>query len=284
MPVNRDAAPPPSGGDAIDSRYVAARRVLLDALEALAPHRQAVIVAGAQAVYLRTGLSDIGIAPYTTDGDLALDPTLLGDEPELEASMRDAGFQLLESRPHRPEPGIWVATAIVEGEELVIPVDLIVPEGAASGGGRRGARLGPHGNRAARRAVGLEAAQAGVGEEREHEPVALALAAKVLPPDVVAFGRGQQAGELAPVEHVRERLPLLRRPQHQGGSRSRHSFSTQKRKKHLSAATVRAWLPSAGRRSTSAARKRRRSGGRTRRRSSIPCSFRKRTQAVTSRS
>jgi hypothetical protein len=45
-----------------------------------------------------------------------------------------------------------------DGDELVIPVDLIVPEGAASGGGRRGARLGPHGNRAARRAVGLEAA------------------------------------------------------------------------------------------------------------------------------
>ena len=56
------------------------------------------------------------------------------------------------------EPGIWLATAIVGGDELTIPVDLIVPEGAATGGGRRGARLGPHGDRAARRAVGLEAA------------------------------------------------------------------------------------------------------------------------------
>jgi hypothetical protein len=46
----------------------------------------------------------------------------------------------------------------VDGEELLIPIDLIVPEGAATGGGRRGARLGLHGNRAARRAVGLEAA------------------------------------------------------------------------------------------------------------------------------
>lgn len=36
-----------------DPRYVAARRVLLDALDALAPHRPAVIVAGAQAVYLQ---------------------------------------------------------------------------------------------------------------------------------------------------------------------------------------------------------------------------------------
>lgn len=136
-----------------DPRYVAARRVLLDALEALAPHGRAVIVAGAQAVYLRTGLGEIGIAPYTTDGDLALDPTLLRDEPQLEAAMRAARF-----RPDLREPGIWLASVTVDGEELIIPVDLIVPEGAASGAGRRGARLGPHGRRAARRAVGLEAA------------------------------------------------------------------------------------------------------------------------------
>ena len=136
-----------------DPRYVAARRVLLDALEALAPHGRAVIVAGAQAVYLRTGLSEIGIAPYTTDGDLALDPTLLRDEPQLEAAMRAARF-----RPDLREPGIWLASVTVDGDELIIPVDLIVPEGAASGAGRRGARLGPHGRRAARRAVGLEAA------------------------------------------------------------------------------------------------------------------------------
>jgi hypothetical protein len=140
-----------------DPRYVAARRVLLRALEALAPHRDALVVAGAQAVYLRAGAATIGIAAYTTDGDLALDPTLLLDAPELEEIMRGAGFTLLEPQPERVEPGIWVAQEIVDGESLVIPVDLIVPEGFASGGGRRGARLGPHGNRAARRTVGLEA-------------------------------------------------------------------------------------------------------------------------------
>ena len=75
---------------AIDPRYVAARRVLLDALEALEAQKQAVIVAGAQAVYLRTseggrGIAThttdgdlvIGIAPFTTDGDLAIDPAVL---------------------------------------------------------------------------------------------------------------------------------------------------------------------------------------------------------------
>jgi hypothetical protein len=50
-----------------DPRYVAARRVLLDALDALRPHRNALVVVGAQAIYLRTGAGDIGIAPYTTD-------------------------------------------------------------------------------------------------------------------------------------------------------------------------------------------------------------------------
>lgn len=136
----------------VDPIYVEARRVLLDALVALAPHRSAFVVAGAQAVYLRAGESDLALAPYTTDGDLALDPTALTPDPTLEAVMRGAGFEL------STEPGIWVAQAVIAGNPVAIPFDLIVPEGFAPPGGRRGARLGPHGNRAARRALGLEAA------------------------------------------------------------------------------------------------------------------------------
>lgn len=147
--------PPP-----LDRIYVAARRVLLDALVALAAHDRAVIVAGAQAIYLRTGSADltITVAPYTTDGDLALDPRNLGDDPQLEAAMRKANFDLRPQEDGRIEPGIWTGTARVEGKCYEIPVDLIVPEAVAPRGGRRGARLGIHGNRAARRAVGLEAA------------------------------------------------------------------------------------------------------------------------------
>ena len=143
-----------------DQLYVAARRVLLDALVALGAHRDAVIVAGAQAVYLHTGKADLAaaVAPYTTDGDLALDPELLGTVPELEAAMRGAGFLLKPQGERHAEPGTWLAATLVEGREVSIPVDLIVPEGAASGGGRRAARLEGHGDRAARRAVGLEAA------------------------------------------------------------------------------------------------------------------------------
>lgn len=71
--------------------------------------------------------------------------------------MRDAGFELARYDGH-VEPGIWMASTEVAGEQLLIPVDLIVPEAAATGGGRRSARLGAHGRHAARRAVGLEAA------------------------------------------------------------------------------------------------------------------------------
>ncbi len=148
---------PPSSG-AWDPRYLAARCVLLDALEALAAHRGAIVLVGAQAIYLRAGSGEMGIAPYTTDGDLALDPTLLADEPQLATAMSGAGFELLEAQPERPEPGMWFARVTVGTEELIVPVDLIVPEGATDGSGRRGARLGSHGNRAARRATGLEAA------------------------------------------------------------------------------------------------------------------------------
>ena len=149
-----------SDGITYDPLYVAARRVLLDALSTLAPHGKAIVVVGAQAVYLRTDLNDIAltIAPYTTDGDLALDPTLLGDETKLEESMRRAGFQLLEQDGKHAQPGTWCATETVNGKDVVIPIDLIVPEAAISSAGRRGARLGAHGNQAARRVVGLEAA------------------------------------------------------------------------------------------------------------------------------
>jgi hypothetical protein len=137
----------------IDPRYGAARRVLIDALVALAPHGPAVIVVGAQAVYLRAGDADLTVAPYTTDGDLAIDPGRLEEIPQLAEAMAAAGFV------RSAEPGVWLASATVAGEEIGIPVDLIVPEAAAPPGGRRGARLGVHGNRAARRARGLEAAQ-----------------------------------------------------------------------------------------------------------------------------
>jgi ribosomal protein L11 len=82
---------------------------------------------------------------------------LLSDEPTLPDLLEAKGFEL-QVLEGAPEPGIWAAPAVVNGKEVAIPVDLIVPTGAAPPGGTRGARLGPHGKRAARKATGLEAA------------------------------------------------------------------------------------------------------------------------------
>jgi hypothetical protein len=147
----------PSGPADVELLYVEARRVLLDALFALAPFGRAVIVAGAQAIYLRTGEADLSVAPYTKDADLALDRSLLSDEPSLSAAMTGAGFVLSVQPGGHVEPGVWLGNGVVAGVAVEIPVDLIVPS-AVAGPGRRGVRLGPHGDQAARRVPGLEAA------------------------------------------------------------------------------------------------------------------------------
>lgn len=137
--------------------HVAARTVLLDALDALSEHRSSLVVVGAQAVYLRTGSAGLTTAPFTTDGDVTLDPRTLSASPLLEEAMQVAGFHLLE-RPRGVEPGTWVKTTQVGGRPYEVPVDLIVPSGALRGGKTRGARLPDHGKRAAKRTHGLEAA------------------------------------------------------------------------------------------------------------------------------
>jgi hypothetical protein len=43
---------------------------LLDALVALEPHIDALVLVGAQATYLHTGDADLAVAEYTTDADL----------------------------------------------------------------------------------------------------------------------------------------------------------------------------------------------------------------------
>lgn len=127
---------------------VAARSALLDALEALGEHLSAVVVVGAQAVYLHTGAAPVALAEATKDCDLALDTRALAPEPLIEQAMRAAGFHL---DLHAHQPGAWL-------NRQGIPVDLMVPEALSGESGRRGARIPPHANNAARRAVGLEAA------------------------------------------------------------------------------------------------------------------------------
>ena len=135
-----------------DPEYVAARGVLLDALEALGSQRDAVVVVGAQAVYLHTGDAGISaVAPYTTDADLALSPTELADEPHIEELMLGADFR------QEGGPGVWRKTVNINGEDVDIPVDLMVPQGfAPPGSGRRSVKLPPHDKMIARQAIGLE--------------------------------------------------------------------------------------------------------------------------------
>ena len=145
---------------ATDPLYIAARCVLLDARDALAEHRDAVIIVGAQAVYLHSNDADLdaGVAPYTTDGDLAIVPQRLNDEPEIADAMRRNGFTLKVKAGGGVEPGSWLATVTVAGQPQAIPVDLIVPGELAPNHGRRDARLPDHGTNATRWAAGLEAA------------------------------------------------------------------------------------------------------------------------------
>lgn len=141
-----------------DPIVVAARRALLDAFEALAEHEDAVVLVGAQAIYLRTespGFLET-LQPFTTDADLILQPERLADAPAIGDAMRSAGFEL-RGRGEGVEPGVWVRHD--DSIDAEVPVDLIVPEGFAPAAGRRGARLGePHGRSAAHKARGLEPA------------------------------------------------------------------------------------------------------------------------------
>ena len=129
-----------------DQPRIDAREALLDAVDALEGHSDAAILVGAQAVYVHTEGEDgaFAVSPFTYDADLALDPGLLPDDPSIVAAMRVAGFVLGD------QPGLYTRDARHK-------VDLLVPA-AVGGAGRRGARLGIHGNTAAMKVHGLEGA------------------------------------------------------------------------------------------------------------------------------
>jgi hypothetical protein len=184
--------------DAPRIEYVQARRALLDALTALRPHLGAVVLIGAQAVYLRTEGRLPGYQPFTTDADLVLDPGQLADRPLLAVAMTDAAFSF------SGEPGIWLwrpPSQDTTAGALTVPIDLIVPEQIAPKAGRRGARLpGEHGNSAARKSAGVEGALV------DHDPIEIA----ALEPDdirrIVVNVAGPAALLVAKAHKLGERL------------------------------------------------------------------------------
>ncbi|MFG2716208.1 hypothetical protein ACGFX2_37610 [Streptomyces goshikiensis] len=143
----------PEGVDP-DQLTVVARRVLLDGLVALSPHLEALTVVGAQAVYLRTPDAAIRNSPFTSDGDLSIDPALLEDQPLLDASLREAGFTLKKDS----EPGLWERKETVGDQVVPVELDLLIPRQLSPKNGRRSAKVPPHGTMSARWIEGLEVA------------------------------------------------------------------------------------------------------------------------------
>src|SRR5439155_13892652 len=110
-------------GDAHDRPNLRRRtRGLLDALDALGEQRDAVVLVGAQAIYLHTGDTDLAVPAFTTDGDLAIEPARLKPQPKLAEAMERAHF--------RPgiQPGRWYCELSEPGVLTSIPDDLMDPE------------------------------------------------------------------------------------------------------------------------------------------------------------
>jgi len=135
----------------IDDDLARSRLVLLDALEALGLQRDALILVGAQAVYLRTGDVDLAVAEYTRDADLAIDTTRIAAQPKLDELMTAAAFK------RGDQPGTWLSTKYTSPENP-IPVDFLVAEAMGGRPGRRAAIVPGQPENTARQVRGLEAA------------------------------------------------------------------------------------------------------------------------------
>lgn len=129
-----------------------ARKVLLDALEALVAQRDAITLVGGQAIHLRTQSGDLLVASYTTDADLTVDPAVLSADPQLQEAMRGAGFTLGEN------PGSWLRSEQFGATFETVAVDLMVADTFSGPGSRRSGVIPPHSRDATRKTKGLEPA------------------------------------------------------------------------------------------------------------------------------
>lgn len=130
-----------------------ARKAVLDLLETLEDHGNALVLVGAQAIYVYTGDTELDVAEYTTDADFTVSPRDLAGTPHIEELPMAAQFV------PGPNLGSW------RSHDGVV-VDLMVPEGLA-GKGSRSADLSPHVTSSARRAKGIE----GSLVDRDHKVI-----------------------------------------------------------------------------------------------------------------
>lgn len=105
------------------------------------------VLAGAQAIYLHTGVGDLATAAMTTDADLLLRRGALPDQPTVDEAMQRAGFAIQPGG----QPGQWVGEAAVEVDLMVVP-----QASGRSSPGARSVRMPLHDNRCARPTDGLQ--------------------------------------------------------------------------------------------------------------------------------
>lgn len=105
------------------------------------------------------------------------------------------------------QPGIWHRAVAHDGEDdVIVPVDLIVPKQIAPTAGRRGARLpGGHGNTAAQKTAGVEGALV------DHDPIEIRALAEADRRRVVVEVAGPAALLVAKSFKLGERLNTPRR-------------------------------------------------------------------------
>lgn len=123
---------------------VEARRALLDALEALTPHLDSLILVGSQAIYIHASGMKSPVAEFTKDADLTVDSRSLAPDPLIELLMAEAGFSL----KNVDEPGGW-------WNQSDVRVDIMVAESFA-GSGSRSVKIPPHNRLTARSTKGIE--------------------------------------------------------------------------------------------------------------------------------
>ena len=150
-----------SNGRKWEIELVTSRRALINVITNLQEHSQALTVIGGHAVIEIT--KRLPAAPpddTTRDGDLGVNPQLLGANPQLEEQMKKLGYET--ARPERP--GVWSPVDQRDRDpHLRDSVDLIAPmslarEGLSSNRSIRAARVGSHGKHSVSATEGVELA------------------------------------------------------------------------------------------------------------------------------
>src|SRR5260370_8104763 len=101
---------------------------------------------------MRTMQAQLNVAPLKIEGDIAMDPSSLPSSPPLEKVLSEAGFNA------GTQPGRWTRLTRVEGRDITVEVDFMVPAGVAPGAGTRTVDLEGHSRRATRRVPSLQPA------------------------------------------------------------------------------------------------------------------------------